>query len=60
VNPQKFKEAYLPPYDIAGWTLPYQMGVKVRAANTLLDLPMTLAEKFTAAGRVEAARGRRI
>ena len=57
VNPQKFKEAYLPPYDIAGWTLPYQMGVKVRAANTLLDLPMTLADKFTAAGGVEAAAG---
>ena len=30
VSPQKFKDAYLPPYDMAGWTLPYQMGVKVR------------------------------
>jgi hypothetical protein len=41
VSPQVFKDAYLPPYDMAGWTLQYQMGVKVVAANSPLDVPMT-------------------
>ncbi len=38
VAPQNFSDAYLPPYDMAGWTLPYQMGVKVAAARTPLEL----------------------
>jgi len=41
VSPQVFKDAYLPPYDMAGWTLQYQMGVKVIAANSPLDVPMS-------------------
>jgi hypothetical protein len=54
VSPQRFPDAYLPPYDIAGWTLPYQMGVKVQAAATPLDVPMSPVEKPAApAGRVE-------
>ena len=34
VRPQVFKDAYLPPYDMAGWTLPHQFGVKVAEAQT--------------------------
>ncbi|MBE3072253.1 MAG: hypothetical protein IMZ67_04695 [Acidobacteria bacterium] len=47
VSPQKFKDAYLPPYDMAGWTLPYQMGVKALAANSPLDVPMTRVDALT-------------
>ena len=38
VRPQKFPDAYLPPYDVAGWTLPYQMGVKMAAAGSPLEV----------------------
>jgi len=57
VSPQRFKDAYLPPYDMAGWTLPYQMGVRVRAANTPLDVPLTPIDRATAEGRVEGTAG---
>jgi hypothetical protein len=57
VSPQSFKDAYLPPYDIAGWTLPYQMGVKVRAVNTPLDASMTLVDRVSVAGKVDSAAG---
>jgi hypothetical protein len=55
VSPQKFKDAYLPPYDMAGWTLPYQMGVKVRPANTPLTVTLTPIEKATVDGRVDGS-----
>ena len=45
VNPQKFPDAYLPPYDMAGWTLPYQMGVKVFAANSPLEARISPVEE---------------
>jgi len=45
VRPQKFPDAYLPPYDMAGWTLPYQMGVKVATANTPLKVALTPMDK---------------
>jgi len=57
VSPQKFKDAYLPPYDMAGWTLPYQMGVKARPANNPLDVPLSPLDKATVDGRVEGAAG---
>jgi hypothetical protein len=57
VSPQRFKDAYLPPYDIAGWTLPYQMGVTARAANTPLTVPLTPIERATVEGRVAGAVG---
>jgi len=58
VRPQVFPEAYLPPYDIAGWTLPYQMGVKVTAANTPLQASLGSLEKVVPpAGRVESGAG---
>jgi len=54
VAPQKFKDAYLPTYDMAGWTLPYQMGVRAVAANTPLDVPLTPLDRVSApAGKVE-------
>ena len=53
VSPQSFKDAYLPPYDMAGWTLPYQMGVKVVAANTPLTVALTPRRQ---AGRRRPAR----
>jgi hypothetical protein len=54
VSPQRFKDAYLPPYDMAGWTLSYQMGVKVLAANTPVMVPMTIVDRPVApAGKVE-------
>jgi hypothetical protein len=46
VSPQVFKDAYLPPYDMAGWTLPYQMGVKVFAANSPLEAVMSPVESL--------------
>lgn len=58
VRPQKFPGAYLPPYDVAGWTLPYQMGVKVLTANTPLEVPLTPVEKvLPPAGKVEKGAG---
>ena len=37
VQPQMFQNAYLPPYDLAGWSLPYQMGVKAVRVDTPLQ-----------------------
>ena len=56
VSPQVFKDAYLPPYDMAGWTLPYQMGVKVFAANSPLEAAMSPVESLVAPpAKVEGA-----
>jgi len=58
VRPQNFPDAYLPPYDMAGWTLPYQMGVKVLAANTPLEVRLTPVKKAVPpAGSVERGVG---
>ncbi|HEB35176.1 hypothetical protein LCGC14_0957880 [marine sediment metagenome] len=57
-SPQKFPDAYLPPYDMVGWTLSYQMGVKVSAANTPLEASLEpLKEVVPQAGRVESRAG---
>jgi hypothetical protein len=54
VRPQNFPDAYLPPYDMAGWTLPYQMGVKVAAAGAPPKVELERLEKVEApGGRVE-------
>jgi hypothetical protein len=42
VDPQKFAGAPLEAYDMMGWTLPYQFGVKVYSANTPVDVSMSL------------------
>ncbi len=45
VSPQNFPDAYLPPYDMAGWSLPHQMGVKTIKANNPLKATLTRIEK---------------
>ena len=58
VRPQKFPGAYLPPYDMAGWTLPYQMGVKVSTANAPLEVSLVPVKRVVPpAGRLERAAG---
>ena len=58
VRPQPFANAYLPPYDTAGWTLPYQMGVKVVPANEPLEVALaSLEEVLPPAGSVEGDAG---
>jgi len=58
VRIQKFPDAYLPPYDMAGWTLPYQMGVKVAIANEPLKISLSPVEKVVPpAGKVASGAG---
>jgi hypothetical protein len=58
VAPQSFPDAYLPPYDMAGWTVPYQMGVKVRQADVPLNVATSPLESVTpAAGSVASGAG---
>jgi hypothetical protein len=40
VQPQKFVGTPLEAYDMMGWTLPYQFGIKVYSANTPFETPM--------------------
>jgi hypothetical protein len=47
VRPQNIADVFLPPYDMAGWTLPYQMGVKVLAANSPLAASLASIQKAT-------------
>ena len=56
VGPQSFPDAYLPPYDMAGWTVPHQMGVKVRPAHEPVEVATSPLDKVEApAGRVSQA-----
>jgi len=58
VRPQRFPDAYFSPYDMVGWTLHYQMGVNLTAANTPLEVALTPLEKVApAAGKVERGAG---
>ncbi len=58
VRPQRFPGAYLPPYDMVGWTLPYQMGVEFASANTPLEVRLAPVKKaMPPAGRVERGAG---
>jgi len=58
VRPQNFADAYLPPYDMAGWTLPYQMGVRVIAANTPLRADLAPLERvLPPVGEVQESAG---
>jgi hypothetical protein len=58
VRTEKFEDAYLPPYDMAGWTLPYQMGVKVATAHTPVEVGLTKLESLEApAGEVAGSAG---
>jgi len=56
VATRSFTDAYLPPYDMAGWTLPYQFGVKATAAHTPIEVPLTPLDQVTPpAARAEGA-----
>jgi hypothetical protein len=58
VRPQEFPGVYFPLYDMAGWTLPYQMGVKVTSANTRLEANMSPVEKaIPPPGKLEGSAG---
>jgi hypothetical protein len=57
VSPQKFENAYLPPYDMAGWTLPLQMGVKVVPAHTPLKASLAPVKEVSAPGKVAGQAG---
>jgi hypothetical protein len=58
VRPQEFHDTYLPPYDVAGWTLPYQMGVKVATANTPIQVALeSLEEVIPNAGKAASGAG---
>ncbi len=56
VRPTNFGSAYLPPYDTAGWTLPYQMGVKTIAAAEPMKADLApIDNAVPPAGSVEGA-----
>jgi hypothetical protein len=58
VRTETFADAYLPPYDMAGWTLPYQMGVKVATAHTPVEVGLSKLESVDApAGSVAGSAG---
>ncbi len=57
VSPQNLRDAYLPPYDLAGWSLPYQMGVKVARVDTPLKASLIEIEKGDLPGAVAAGSG---
>lgn len=50
-RPEKLPGVYLPPYDMTGWTLPYQMGVKAIAAASPLEVSLVPVEKVVAPAR---------
>jgi hypothetical protein len=53
VASQKFEGTPFEAYDMMGWTLPYQFGVKVFAANTPVDVPLEpVKEASLAAGEL--------
>jgi hypothetical protein len=53
VEPKQFEGAPFESYDMMGWTLPYQFGVKVSSANTPLSPKMQqLEEVKPAAGKI--------
>ena len=45
ISPKEFQGSPLEAYDQMGWTLPYQFGTNVIAANSPIDFPMELAKK---------------
>ncbi|MGQ9619295.1 MAG: M14 family metallopeptidase [Candidatus Aminicenantia bacterium] len=56
VNPKKFEGAPLRSYDVSGWSLAYNMGVKAIQVNTPLKLNMSPVKDINPApGKVEAS-----
>jgi len=57
-GPQKLTSPPLGSHDVWGWTLPYQMGVKVATVNTPLEVALTPLEKVVPpSGNVERGAG---
>lgn len=53
VESQKFEGSPFEAYDMMGWTLPYQFGMKTYSANTPVDVPMSLErEVFPPKGEI--------
>lgn len=46
ISPQKFEGTPFESYDMMGWTLPHQFGVKVYAANSPVDVEMSLIREI--------------
>jgi hypothetical protein len=46
VSSQKFEGQPFESYDMMGWTLPYQFGIRAAAAGTPIDVPMTLQKEI--------------
>lgn len=58
VQSRKFEGTPFEAYDMMGWTLPYQFGIKVYSANTAVDVPMALEkEVIPASGGVAGGTG---
>ncbi len=57
VRPQKFPDAYMPPYDLAGWSLPYQMGVKAVKVNSPFEARLAQIEKAGLPGKLVGSGG---
>ena len=57
VQPQQFQNAYLPPYDLAGWSLPHQMGVKALRVDTPLEAVLTGISKAELQSGVASGAG---
>jgi len=57
-GPKKLESPPLGSHDVWGWTLPYQMGVKVASSNTPLNVAlMPVKEVVPPAGKVEGSPG---
>ena len=58
VRSEKFEGAPFESYDMMGWTLPYQFGVKVYAANSPVDVQMSLLKEIKpGAGEISGGGG---
>jgi len=57
VSSQKFEGAPFRAYDMMGWTLPYQFGLKVLAANSAVTVRMSPQKEIKTSGGDVSGRG---
>jgi len=58
VKLQRFSNAYIPHQDMDGWTLPYQMGVKITPANSPVEVGLVPQDSIEpSTGKVSKKRG---
>ncbi len=57
VTPRRFEGSPFESYDMMGWTLPYQFGVKVTAAGNPLDVRMSLQKDIVMSAGEVAGKG---